>query len=152
MAASGWLKQTLDITNLTGEQVSGPPELVAADILSNLSHGGRNHGAANLSPVPNWHGLAHNHQPWRQVAAEKAFALAHQEQGTEVLFRSAARLLPAKADSDPHRVKFPTAMFENYRWASSSWRPHLVAAATYSFLGADAPDTPTIRSIREGIP
>jgi hypothetical protein len=60
-------------------------------------------------------------------------------------------LLPAKADTDPHRIKFATAMFENYRLVSPAWRPHLVAAATYSFLGADAPDTPAIQRIREAL-
>jgi hypothetical protein len=85
------------------------------------------------------------------VAAAKAFALAQQEGGARALFRAAARLLPAKADGDPHRIKFATAMFENWRWVSPAWRPHLAAVASYSFLGADAPDTPTIRQAREAI-
>jgi hypothetical protein len=60
-------------------------------------------------------------------------------------------LLPAKADGDPHRIKFAVAMFENYRWVSPTWRPHLAAAASYSFLGADAPDTQTIHQVREAL-
>jgi len=54
-----------------------------------------------------------------------------------------------QADGDPHRIKFPIAMFENCRWISPEWRPHLQAAATYSFLGVDAPDTELILQVRE---
>jgi hypothetical protein len=105
-------------------------------------------GEVGASPVPGWHGLAYNNQPWRHIAANQAFTLAQQQGGVEMLFRMAGRLLPAKADGDPHRIKFATAMFENYRWVSAQWQPHLAAAATYSFLGADALDTSTIQRIR----
>jgi hypothetical protein len=117
-------------------------------ILETLSHGGLDHGDAGASPVPGWHGLKYNNQPWRHIAAKQAFTLAKHEGGAEMLFRMAGRLLPAKADGDPHRIKFATAMFENYRWVSPPWQPHLAAAATYSFLGADARDTSTIQRIR----
>lgn len=151
MAQSGWLRDAKDITALAAGKTNDRLESVAADILSKLSHGGHDHGSGTTSPVPGWHGLQYNDQPWRHAAAGRAFALAQREGGAATLFRAAARLLPAKADGDPHRIKFPTAMFENYRWVSRAWRPHLAAAASYSFLGADAPDTTTIRQIREAV-
>jgi hypothetical protein len=151
MEKSHWFKDAKDITGLTAAMPEDKPESVVTDILSELSHGGLDHGKENASPVPGWHGLEYNNQPWRHVAATKAFALAQQEGGAEALFRAAARLLPAKADGDPHRIKFATAMFENYRWVSPAWLPHLAAAASYSFLGADAPDTQTIRQVRQAL-
>ena len=87
--------------------------------------------------MPGWKGGAFNNAPWRRNAAAPAFALAQDESSVSVLFRSAARLLPAKADTDPHRIKFATAMFENYQLVSPEWRPHLAGAATFSFLGAE---------------
>lgn len=149
MAKSGWFGDAKDITALTVSGSGAEPEAATAEILAQLSHGGLDHGNANVSPVPGWHGLEYNNQPWRHVAAAKVFGLAQQEGGLETLFRAAARLLPAKADRDPHRIKFAVAMFENYRWVTAVWRPHLAAVASYSFLGADAPDTPTIRQVRE---
>jgi hypothetical protein len=151
MSKSGWFRDAKDITALTPAGPGAEPEAAASEILAQLSHGGLDHGKANVSPVPGWHGLEYNNQPWRHAAAAKAFNLAQQEGGTEALFRAAARLLPAKADRDPHRMKFAVAMFENYRWVTPVWRPHLAAAASYSFLGADAPDTQTIRQIREAL-
>jgi hypothetical protein len=151
MAKSGWFQDAKDITRLAASRPGAKPEAAADEILAQLSHGGLDHGKANMSPVPGWHGLEYNNQPWRHAAAAKAFGLAQQEGGTEILFRAAARLLPAKADGDPHRIKFAVAMFENYRWVTPTWRPHLAAAASYSFLGADAQDTPTIRQVREAL-
>jgi hypothetical protein len=147
MANSGWLREATDITSLSAAEADA--DRTAAEILATLSHGGLDHGPANISPVPGWHGLQYNNQPWRHAAAQKAFALARRDGGAEALFRTAARLLPAKADTDPHRIKFAVAMFENYRWVSPRWRPHLAAAAVYSFLGQDAPDTATIRQVRD---
>lgn len=151
MATKGWLKDATDITALATEKGAEESEVSAADILATLSHGGIDHGTAKSSPVPGWYGTTYNNQSWRRTAAERAFALAQQDGGATVLFRAAARLLPAKADGDPHRIKFATAMFENYRWVSPVWRPHMAAAASYSFLGADAPDTTTIRQVREAV-
>lgn len=144
-----WLRDAKDITALTPRSVDNEGGEGIREILAGLSRGGREHGVADTSPVPGWHGTHYNSQPWRYEAATKAFALARQGRAANELLRAAARLLPAKADGDPHRIKFPIAMFENCGWISPDWRPHLVAAATYSFLGADAPDTQLIRQVRE---
>jgi hypothetical protein len=149
MAEQGWFKDEVDLTTLAQEPIAEATEDASREILATLSHGGLGRDRSGNSPVPGWHGLSYNHQPWRRVAAQQAFALAQRQDGTETLFRMAARLLPAKADGDPHRIKFATAMFENHRWVSQPWRPHLVAAASYSFLGADALDTPTIQRVRK---
>lgn len=87
----------------------------------------------------------------RHEAARKAFRFAQKFPDSDVLLRSAARLLPAKAGRDVHNVKFPVAMFENYRWISPVWHPHFMAAASYTFLRADAPDTQVINQVREAI-
>jgi hypothetical protein len=147
LVKKNWLQAPVEITTM----VAAPVKDGADEILATLSHGKRDHGSANSSPVPGWHGTAFNSQPWRHEAARKAFAVAREQSTSDELFRAAARLLPAKADGDPHRIKFPAAMFENCRWISPEWRPHLVAAASYSFLGADAPDTKLIQQIREAV-
>jgi len=152
LANKNWLGESIDITTLTAQHSAGKAEDLAAGILTTLSHGGIDHGSEKASAVPGWKGGAFNNQPWRRTAAARAFALAQaDESNVSVLFRSAARLLSVKADTDPHRIKFATAMFENYRLVSPPWRPHLAAAATYSFLGSDAPDTPAILRIREAL-
>ena len=151
IATKGWLKDATDITGFAGEQGAVRPEVAVADILATLSHGGIDHGENNGSPVPGWFGTTYNNQTWRREAARRAFRIAQQDGGAALLFQTAARLLPVKADTDPHRIKFATAMFENYQWVSRPWRPHMAAVASYSFLGADAPDTTTIRQIREAI-
>jgi hypothetical protein len=58
---------------------------------------------------------------------------------------STARL---KAERDIHSVKFPVAIFENYRWISPAWRPHFMAAASYALRGADATHTQVIMRVR----
>ncbi|MFN0129255.1 MAG: hypothetical protein ACKV19_21510 [Verrucomicrobiales bacterium] len=90
-------------------------------------------------------------RPSRHEAASKAFRFAQNFPDSDLLFRSAARLLPAKAGRDVHNVKFPMAMFENCRWVSPEWRPHMVAAASYTFLGADAPDSQVIQQVRQAV-
>jgi hypothetical protein len=66
------------------------------------------------------------------------------------LVRAAYRLLPRKADWDPHRIKFPIAAWENWHWVSPAWRPHMLAVASCFFIGADALDTDLAKQIREG--
>jgi hypothetical protein len=90
-------------------------------------------------------------RPGRHDAARKAFGFAQKFPDSDALFRVAARLIPAKAGRDVHSVKFPVAMFENYRWISPEWRPHFMAAASYTFLGADAPDSQVINRVRQAI-
>jgi hypothetical protein len=142
-----WPKDHKDITALTAGKVPDKPDAAAEEILATLSGGGKpcDH------PVPGWHGLARNDQPWRYEAAGKALAFAEIHPDSDALIRTAARLIAHKADGDPHRMKFPVAMVENVGWVSKGWRPHLLAAATYSFLGADAPDTVVVKQARDAL-
>jgi hypothetical protein len=85
-----------------------------------------------------------------QEASRLAFAFA-QRQPVELLFRAARRLLPSKSTGDPHDIKFPVAIFEDLQLVSPPYRPHMTAAAAYSFWGSERPDLPVIREVREAL-
>jgi hypothetical protein len=148
---AGWPRDHKDITGLKAGEIPGRPEAAAEEILAPLSMGTGAGRAKIMHPVPGWHGGERNVQPWRYEAAGKALAFARRYPDSDALIRAAARLVAAKADGDPHRVKFPIAMLENLGWVSTAWRPSMLAAATYSFLGADAPDTDVVRQAREAV-
>jgi hypothetical protein len=59
--------------------------------------------------------------------------------------------ISGQADWDPHGIKFPIGAAESYGWVSSEWRPHMLAAASYVFLGADALDTDLTKQVREAL-
>ncbi len=84
-------------------------------------------------------------------AARKAFTFAQRYPESDVLQRAAGRLLPLKSTWNPHDIKFPVAMFENYRWVSPPWRPHVLAASVYSFRGKEDLDNPVVHQVREAI-
>jgi hypothetical protein len=54
-----------------------------------------------------------------------------------------------KSTGDPHDIKFPVAILEDLDLVSQRWRPHLLAAAGFSFRGSDRPDNPALQQIRE---
>lgn len=83
-------------------------------------------------------------------ASLQAFAFARRHR-PELLLRSARRLLPAKSSGDPHDIKFPVAIFEDLNLVSPAWRPHLLAAAAFSFRGSDQPDNPVMHQVREAV-
>jgi hypothetical protein len=56
-----------------------------------------------------------------------------------------------KASWNPHDIKFPVAMFEDYDLVSPEWRPHRLAATTFSFLGTGEPDTELMKQVREAL-
>lgn len=149
MADKGWLIEPVQITEMSGGEVADDADAAAQEILAHLSFGAG--GAATADPIPGFRGLKHNKQLWRQEAASKGFAFAQKFANAQPLVRSAFRLLPLKADWDPHRVKFPIAAWENCGWVSPEWRPHMVAAACHVFLGADALDTDLARQVREAV-
>ena len=149
MANKGWLRDPKRVTDLDGERIPDDPAAAAAQILRDASAGPGAKPTDN--PIPGWKGLNYNNQPWRYLAARRAFTFAKKFPGSGTLVREASRLLPLKADWDPHRIKFPVAAFENVAWVSAEWRPHLAAAASYSFLGSDALDTPLASQVREAL-
>ena len=140
MAAKGWLREPKRITELQGEPIPDDPQAAAQQILRDASYGPG--GKPTENPIPGWKGLDFNNQPWRYHAAQRSFTFARRFPASRALIQAASRLLPVKADWDPHRIKFPVAAFENIGWVSPEWRAHMVAAASYAFLGADALDSP----------
>ncbi len=83
-------------------------------------------------------------------AGQLAFAFAR-DFPVESLLRAARRLLPVKASGDPHDFKFPVAIFEDIELVSPDWRPHLLAAAVFSFWGTDRPDNPVMEQVRDAV-
>lgn len=149
LARKGWLKEAKQITEIEAIDIPERQETAIEDILSQLSFGASERPTPDA--IPGWKGAQFNHQPWRDEAARKVFAFASRFSDSQRLVLEAFRLLPLKADWDPHRIKFPLAAWENVGWVSSAWRPHLLAAASYSFLGADALDTDLAKQVREAL-
>ena len=79
-----------------------------------------------------------------------AFTFA-QRHRVEPLLQAARRLLPVNASGDPHDIKFPVAIFEDLDLVSPMWRPHLLAAAVFSFWGSDRPDSNWMQQVREAV-
>jgi hypothetical protein len=149
MADKGWLKQPKRIDTIVGSKIADKHEEAAKEILAQLSFGPG--GKPSPDPTPGFRGVEHNNPAWRHEAASKAFTFAKKFSDAQPLVRAAYRILPLKADWDPHRIKFPIGACENYGWASPEWRPHLLAAASYVFLGADALDTDVAKQAREAL-
>ena len=149
MADKGWLKDPKRIDEFGGTEIGDNAENVAQEILADLSFG----PGAKLTadPTPGFRGIQYNNCPWRHEAAKKAFTFAKKFGDPQPLFHAGYRLLPCKADWDPHRIKFPIGAAENYGWVSPEWRPHLSAAASYVFIGADALDTDLAKQVREAV-
>jgi hypothetical protein len=64
------------------------------------------------------------------------------------LLDAARPLLASKSSGDPHDIKFPVAIFEDLSHVSEAWRPHLLAAAAFSFWGSERPDLPFVEKVR----
>jgi hypothetical protein len=147
LARKGWLREPRQIVDLKETGIADTPETAIEEMLAHLSFGPGGNPAAD--PFQGTKGPDFNNQPWRHEAASKAFA--RKFPASPLLVRAAHRLLPLKADWDPHRIKFPIAAWENWSWANPEWRPHMLAAASYWFVGADAPDTELANQVREAI-
>jgi len=150
LQAVGWMvryrgrdvKTPRVITALTPLEVAETDREAVHEILSSLSLGGR----ATVTG-----GIDYRNQDWRHEAARKAFRFAERFPDSDLLVSAALRVLPAKAGWDVHQIKFPVAMAQNYRWISPAWRRHYLAQASYSFLGADAPDSSMIVQLRAAL-
>ena len=149
MADKGWLKEPRQITEIVGAQIADDPQEATEDILAQLSFGPGSKPTSD--PIPGFRGIDYQNSPWRHDAASKAFTFARKFPDSQALVRAAYRLLPLKADWDPHRVKFPVAAWENCAWVSPEWRPHMLAAASYVFIGTDALDTDIAKQLREAV-
>ncbi len=149
MTRRGWFREPRQILDLEEGSIADTPEAAVEEILAHLSFGSGDNLA--VDPFKGTYGAEFNSQPWRHEAAGKAFAFARKFPGPQLLVRAAHRLLPLKVDWDPHRIKFPIAAWENWRWVSPEWQPHMLAAASYSFVGVDAPDTALTKQVREAV-
>jgi hypothetical protein len=136
------VRDTKRIDELAGVKISDRPEAVIDEILAHL---------------PNWHANNASYNPkgnhaaeW-QEAANKAFTFAKEFPDPKVLVRAAYRVVPLKASWDPHEIKFPVAAWENFNWVSPEWRPHMLAVASYSFMGRDDVDTDLAKQVREAM-
>lgn len=119
------LVEELDITQLEGPAVDGDPEAAIAAILA----------ARTATP---------------REASRMTFSFA-QRHSTAELWSAATRLIPSKCSGDPHDLKFPVAVYEDYQLVSPAWRPHVMAAAAQSFWGSERPDLPVIEQVREAV-
>lgn len=83
-------------------------------------------------------------------AASKAYRFAEQHPDAEDFLRAARRLVFTKA-TDAHDLKYPVAIFEDYRLVAPKWRPHMLATAVYYLYGSNSPDSPVMRQAREAV-
>ena len=114
-----------DITALTGPEPPDKPEAVIDQILAMRTD--KPHEAGRLAfAFPN------RHRP-------------------ELLLSAARWLLPVKSSGDPHDIKYPVAVFEDFDLVSPGWRPHLLATAVFSFWGSDQPDIPQMEKVRDAL-
>ncbi len=147
LARNNWLKEPKQITEIVGAKIPERSDQAVEEILAHLSFGPG--GNPTADPIEGARGPQLISQPWRHEAASKVFTFAKQFADHRPLVREAFRLVSLKADWNPHRIKFPVAAWENCGWVSPEWRPHLLAAASYSFFGADALDTEVAKQARE---
>jgi hypothetical protein len=125
IVSSKHLVDPVDIIELTGATLPDKPEAAIDEILSTRT----------AKP---------------KDASRLAFAFAQHHQ-VDALLSAARSLLPSKSSGDPHDIKFPVAIFEDLGLVSPPWRPHMSAAAVYSFWGSERPDLPVIQEVREAV-
>ena len=87
--------------------------------------------------------------PEADKAHELAFAWAKHNPDHTPFIQEALRLVCLKSTTEVHGFKFPLALFENYRYASPEWKPHLLAAAVYVLHGTRIEDSPMVKQARE---
>jgi hypothetical protein len=80
-----------------------------------------------------------------------AYAYAQQHPDHALFLQTARRLVCLKATDNAHDVKFPAAIFENYRLASPQWRPHLLAASIHWLLGTRMEDAAGVKQARDAL-
>lgn len=87
--------------------------------------------------------------PEADKAHELAFAWAKQSKNHAAFFQQALRLLCLKSSTEVHDFKYPLALFENYRYASDEWKPHLLAASVYVLHGTRMEDGKIVGEARQ---
>lgn len=69
------------------------------------------------------------------LAVDAAARTQFQQSAWQLIFRKA---------SDAHDYKYAASIFEDLERVSPTWRPHLLATATYHLRGATHPDSPVV--------
>src|SRR5262249_14601124 len=149
MADKDWLVDPLPITEIAAAQIPDNPVEAVKEILAALSPGPPGKPAATIDRT--YRGPAYLTSSWRREAASKAFAFARRFPDPRLLVGAAHRLLPLKTGWDPHPIKYAIAAWENCHRVSPEWQPHLLAAASCLYFGADAPDTDLAIQAREAL-
>jgi hypothetical protein len=86
----------------------------------------------------------------RVDVGRKAFALVHGEPAAAGLYMQAAlNCLCSKAAVEAHEFKLPAALFENFEWVSSEWRPRLLAASAHWLHGRQSSDSDVMQQARQ---
>jgi hypothetical protein len=86
----------------------------------------------------------------RVTAARQVLGFAKAGRSPD-LFMDAARHLVFTKGTDSHDYKFAAAAFEEFRHASPSWQPHLLAASVFHLKGAADADSPLLERTRQAL-
>lgn len=78
-------------------------------------------------------------------AAELTFALAQTRAGANAFIQAAQHAMTRRLTINAHEMKYPIAMFEEYRRVSLVWRPHLLAATSVFLQGTNSPANPAVQ-------
>jgi len=84
-------------------------------------------------------------------AVEITYAWAKGRSNFRPFMQAAQRLMCVKSTPEAHDFKFPIALFENCRYASPEWRPHLLAATVHVLQGSDMEDSQIVAQAREAL-
>lgn len=82
-------------------------------------------------------------------AAAKTIAFAGQHQVGNFVAHARQQIL--RKNRDVHGLKYPIAVFEDYRLVSPIWRPLMLATATYYLPGSSQGDSTVMTRAREAI-
>jgi hypothetical protein len=77
-------------------------------------------------------------------AAELTFALTQTREGANEFFKAAQYAMARRLSINAHEMKYPIAMFEEYRRVSPEWRPHLLAATSVYLQGTNSQNNPAV--------
>ena len=84
-----------------------------------------------------------------QMAATKTLGFAAQHDPAQ--FAAFARQIVLLKNREVHGLKYPVAIFEDHDLVSPSWRPHLLATATYYLPGSGLPNSPVMERAQETV-
>jgi len=82
-------------------------------------------------------------------ASRAAYPLLLDEQHQHAFMQTARSLLCTKASTDPHDMKFPSAIFEQVAIASSEWKPYLLASSLHALHGTQSKHSKILTKVRE---